>query len=108
MLQANEIQQRFSNIQQSIQQASQACRSGSNVPEDLKQCIQQLDNESSNAQQVMQSQDQQQILQCVDNLEQLGDRARDACQQSQNVDGQLKQAVMQAHDELSDLKRQMH
>jgi hypothetical protein len=56
----------------------------------------------------MQSQDQQQIIQCVDQLEQLGDRARDACQQSQSVDGQLKQAVMQAHDELSDLKRQLH
>ncbi|MGZ3237607.1 MAG: hypothetical protein ACXU8A_09560 [Burkholderiaceae bacterium] len=108
MLQANEIQQRFSHIQQSIQQASQACQSGSNVPDDLKQCIQQLDSESNSAKQAMQSQDQQQIIQCIDNLEQLGDRARDACQQSQNVDGQLKQAVMQAHDELSDFKRQLH
>jgi hypothetical protein len=108
MLQANEIQQRFSTIQQCIQQASQACQSSSNVPEDLKQAIQQLDSESNSAQQTLQSQDEQQIMQCVDNLEQLGDRARDACQQSQNVDGQLKQAVMQAHDELSDLKRQLH
>ncbi|HEY8102421.1 MAG TPA: hypothetical protein VIF82_16905 [Burkholderiaceae bacterium] len=108
MLQANEIQQRFNHIQQSIQQASQACQSSSNVPSDLKDCIQQLDSQSSSAQQVMQSQDENQIRQCVDDLEQLGDRARDACQQSQNVDGQLKQAVMQAHDELSDLKRQLH
>jgi hypothetical protein len=108
MLQANEIQQRFNHIQQTIQQASQACRSSSNVPSDLQSCIQQLDSQSSSAQQTMQSQDQQQIIQCVDKLEQLGDRARDACQQSQNVDGQLKQAVMQAHDELSDLKRQLH
>ncbi|MGZ3157963.1 MAG: hypothetical protein ACXU7H_02665 [Burkholderiaceae bacterium] len=108
MLQANEIQQRFRNIQQSIQQASQACQSSSNVPSDLKDSIQQLDSQSNKAQQVLQSQDQQQIIQCIDNLEQLGDRARDACQQSQNVDGQLKQAVMQAHDELSDLKRQLH
>ncbi|MGZ5885251.1 MAG: hypothetical protein ACXWJE_12895 [Burkholderiaceae bacterium] len=108
MLQANEIQQRFRNIQQSIQQASQACQSSANVPSDLKDSIQQLDSQSNKAQQVLQSQDQQQIIQCIDNLEQLGDRARDACQQSQNVDGQLKQAVMQAHDELSDLKRQLH
>jgi chromosome segregation ATPase len=108
MLQANEIQQRFNHIQQSIQQATQACQSSSNVPSDLQNCIQQLDSESNSAQQVMQSQDQQQIIQCVDKLEQLGDRARDACQQSQSVDGQLKQAVMQAHDELSDLKRQLH
>jgi chromosome segregation ATPase len=108
MLQANEIQQRFSTIQQSIQQASQACQSSSNVPSNLQDCIQQLDSQSSDAQQVMQSQDQQQIMQCIDQLEQLGDRARDACQQSQNVDGQLKQAVMQTHSQLSDLKRQMH
>lgn len=108
MLQSNEIQQRFSHIQQTIQQASQACQSSSNVPSDLQSCIKQLDSESNNAQQVMQSQDEQQIIQCVDNLEQLGDRARDACQQSQNVNGQLRQAVMQAHSELSDLKRQLH
>jgi hypothetical protein len=56
----------------------------------------------------MQSQDQQQIVQCIDNLEQLGDRARDACQQAQNVNGQLRQAVMQVHSELSNLKHQLH
>lgn len=108
MLQANEIQQRFNHIEQTIQQASQACQSSSNVPSDLKDCIQQLDSQSSSARQILQSQDENQIRQCVDSLEQLGDRARDACQQSQNIDGQLKQAVMQAHDELSDLKRQLH
>lgn len=108
MLQANEIQQRFRNIQQNIQQASQACQSSQNVPEDLKQAIQQLDSQSSSAQQTMQSQDQQQIRQCVEDLEELGDRARDACQNSQNVDGQLKQAVMQVHNSLSDLNRQLH
>jgi hypothetical protein len=108
MLQASEIEKRFSNIEQSIQQASQACQSASDVPEDLKQCIQQLDSQTSSARQVMQSQDEDQIRECVDNLEQLGDRARDACQQSQSVDGSLKQAVMQAHSSLSDLKRQLH
>jgi uncharacterized coiled-coil DUF342 family protein len=108
MLQSSEIQQRFSTIQQSIQQATQACQSSSNVPTNIQDCIQQLGSESSSAQQVLQSQDQQQIVQCIDKLEQLGDRARDACQQAQNVNGQLKQAVMQVHSELSNLKHQLH
>jgi hypothetical protein len=57
---------------------------------------------------MIQSQDENQIRQCVDELEQLGDRAKDACEQSNSVDGNLRNAVMQAHRELSELKHQLH
>ena len=41
MMQANEVQQRVSQIKQTIQQASQACDSaGEGVPADLKNSIQ--------------------------------------------------------------------
>ncbi len=110
MMQADEVRQRFSKIEQTIQQASQACeRAGSGVPSDLKNSIQQLDQQSSKArQELQQAQDQESIVQCVDELEELGDRAKAACEKGGNVDQQLKQAVLKAHEELSQLKHQLH
>ncbi len=110
MMQAEEVRQRFNQIEQTIHQASQACqRAGNNVPGDLKSSIQQLDQESIKArQQLQQAQDDQAIIDCVDQLEELGDKAKAACEKGGNVDEQLKNAVMQAHDELRQLKHQLH
>lgn len=108
-MQSNELQQRFSQIENTIHQAAQRCQSAQAVPMDLKDCIQQLDQQAIRARNMMQSQDENQIRQCVDDLEQLGDRAKDACEQSSgNLDDELKNAIMQAHRELSDLKHQLH
>jgi regulator of replication initiation timing len=109
MMQKNELQQRFNQVEQTIHQAAQRCQSAQTVPMDLKDSIQRLDQQAIHARNIMQSQDDEQIRQCVDDLEELGDRARDACEQSSgNLDGELKNAVMQAHRELSDLKHQLH
>jgi chromosome segregation ATPase len=104
----SEVQQRFSQVENSVHQAAQQCQSASAVPMDLKDSIQQLDQRTNEARQMIQSQDENQIRQCVDELEQLGDRAKDACEQSNSVDGNLRNAVMQAHRELSELKHQLH
>lgn len=110
MMQADEVRQRFNQIEQTIQQASQACeRAGSGVSADLKNSIQQLDKESSKArQQLQQAKDDQTIIECVDQLEELGDKAKTACEKSDNLDQQVKNAVLQAHQELSQLKHQLH
>lgn len=110
MMQANEVKQRVSQIKQTIQQASQACESaGENVPSDLKSSIQQLNRQSDQAsERLQQSSDDESIRQCVDELEQLGDQAKAACESADNVDQKLKDAVMKAHQELSDLKHQIH
>ena len=108
MMQAQEIQKRFSHVEQTIHHAAQVCQSATSVPMDLKDCIQQMDQQTGQAKQLMQGQDQQKMVQCVDKLEELGDRARDACERSGNLDSELKTAVMQAHRELSDLKHQLH
>lgn len=109
MMQSNEIQQRFSKIEQAIHQAAQACEHASGVPMDVKDSIQQLEHKSQQARDVMrQPEDEARVRQCIDDLEQLGDRARDACQQGGKVDDQLSSAVMQVHRELSDLKHQLH
>jgi hypothetical protein len=109
MMQMSEIKQQFQHIEQTINQAAQACRQDDSVSQELKSCIQELDQQSDQAKQVFQSQDEERIRACIDDLEDLGDRAKRACEQSGgNVTDQVKSAVMQAHQELSDLKHQLH
>lgn len=105
----NEIKQRFSRIEQSVQQASQAVQADSMTPMELKQCVQKLDQQTSQAKSVfLQGQDDDSIRQCVEDLEELGDRAKSACERSKDVSEDVKDAVMMAHRELSDLKHQLH
>jgi hypothetical protein len=109
MMHANEVRQRFTQIEQTIHQATEACQRAGLVSADLKNSIQQLDERSGKArQELQQTQDEDSIRQCVDELEQLGDRAKDACERAGNVDQNVKNAVLQAHQELSELKHQLH
>jgi methyl-accepting chemotaxis protein len=109
MMQINEIQQRFDHVEQTIHHASEACRNAIMLPMDLKDSIQQLDEKSEQAKKMMQqTQDQDRIRQCIDDLEEVGDRVKDACERAGTVDEEIKNAVMQAHRELSDLKHQLH
>ena len=108
MMQVNEIQRHFSNIERSVDQVTQACRSERNIPQDLQECVQQLDRQTEQARQVLQSQDESRIRQCIDNLEQISDRAEHAIERANDLDDGVKRAVMQAHSELSSLKHQLH
>lgn len=109
MMQANEVRQRFNQIEQTIHQATEACQRCDSVSGDLKQSIQQLDERSEKArEQLKQTEDENSIRQCVDELEALGDQAKSACESADNVDDELKNAVLKAHQALSDLKHQLH
>ncbi len=110
MMRIEEVRQRFNQIEQTIHEASQACeRAGEGVPVDLKNSIQKLDQRSSQVrEELQQAQDEEKVIRCVDELEELGDNAKTACEKGSNVDQQLKQAVLQAHEELSNLKHQLH
>jgi len=108
MMQMNEIRQQLQHIGQTIHQAANACTHATGVPMDLKDCVQQMDQRSQQMEQSMQSADQAWLTQCVEDLEDMGDRAKAACEKSGSVAPDLRQAVMQAHDELSQLKHQLH
>jgi DNA-binding ferritin-like protein len=109
MMRANEIQQRLNHIESTIHQVAERCRSINTLPMDLKDSIQQLDQRAVQTHSMLErSQDENQMMQCVDDLEELGDRAKEACEHSSNVDRDLREAIMQAHRELSDLKHQLH
>lgn len=105
----NQLQQRFSRVEQCIEDARMACQSAGSIPQELQECIGELDRRSHEAHDLMQqSQDEDRIVQCVDSLEQLGDRAMQACRKAGMVDPGLRDAVKAAHDELSQLKHQLH
>jgi chromosome segregation ATPase len=108
MLQANEIQQRFTHIQQTIGEAEQACRSSQDTPNELRDCIDKLSREVKQAQGVMQSNDQQRMLQCVDSLEDMGDEAKRISRSLPQMPAHLEACVSRVHAELSDLKHKMH
>ena len=108
MMQAKEIAQRFNRIEQAIVQAAQTCNSEAGTPPQLKDCIQKLDRQSSLAKEVIQSQDPTRIRKCVEDLEVLGDEAKRVCKTESQVAPRLKEAVIRVHDELSDLKHQLH
>lgn len=108
-LSMNQIQERFARVEQSIDDAERACLTASNPPQDLKECITEMGRRSHEAHDLLQqTQDEGRIVQCVDTLEQLGDRARDACRRAGMIDPELRNAVQNAHDELSSLKHQLH
>jgi hypothetical protein len=109
MMQENELQQRFSRMENTIHHAAQCCEHMQAVPMDLKDRIQHLDQMAMHARSLLQSQDEYQIRQYVDEMEELGDLARDAVEYATSaIDVELKDAVLQAHRELSDLKHQLH
>lgn len=108
-MQTDQLRQRLMQVDQYISQASHACQSAGNAPAILRNCLDQLDQESDQAKQMVErSQDESQIRDCVDRLEELGDQAMKACSQSEGVDQSLRNSVQQAHDAISNLKHQLH
>jgi len=108
MLQASEIQKRFTHLEQTIEKASQACHADTTLPKELLDCIDQLDKQSGSAKKIMESKDENRMRQWIDDLEKVGDRAEQACQRATNLDAKVKSAVTSVHAELSDLKKQLH
>lgn len=108
MLQANEIEQRFTHIRQTIGEAEQACKKASDVPSELRDVINRLVRETEQASAVIESNDQSRIIACVDALEDLGDEAKRVSRSEAHMNAQLEAAVTRVHAALSDLKHKLH
>ena len=108
-MQAQQLRERFSQVEQCIDAAAQVCEMSGDVPDRLRTCLSELEQESDNAIQVAErGQADDQIRQCVTKLEKLGDRAMQACSQGDYVDQQVQNAVRQARKAISSLKQQLH
>jgi acetaldehyde dehydrogenase (acetylating) len=78
----------------------------------LRQAVEQLHQQARQAKQMCASSGGQQqmgqdVKQAVLQVEQAADRAKSACQQAGNVDQRTQQAVQQAHQEASSLKKEI-
>jgi hypothetical protein len=110
MMQMNQVQQRINQIEQCADEAMAAVRSG-NAPDDLRQRVNEMHSKARAAKQMCGTQagnDESQVVRTVDDLEQAGDRAMQACRKAGSVDPQVSSAVQRAHDEISSLKKQLH
>jgi hypothetical protein len=108
MLQHSEIKERFGRIERDIAEAASTCRSDPKLPQNLRECVTQLEQQTQKAKPILESQDEKQITRCVDDLEETGGRAEVALKGVSGVDTKLSNAVVHAHSELTELKRQLH
>ena len=108
MLQASEIKLRFSHLQQTIGEAEQACKQSQDAPTEVRNCIEKLSREYKQAQDVMQSNDQNRIVQCVDSLEAMGDEVKRVSRSLPQMPAHLEAVVTKVHAELSDFKHKLH
>jgi hypothetical protein len=107
-MQPQQVKNEFPRIEQVIDNAAQKCQLTSGLPDELRQSLAELDQESDRAKaMLMEEQNGNRIVQCIDRLEKLGDRAMQACNGA-GVDPELQRAVKEAHDALSDLKHRLH
>lgn len=109
-MQASQVKRYFPSVEQYINNAAQLCQITSEVPDNLRGYLSELDRESDQAKQMLErEQNDNRIVQCIDRLEKFGDRAMQACQQAGNtVDEKVQDAVRQAHDAISNLKHRLH
>ena len=107
-MQTAEIQKRFTNIEQFVEQASQGCKSNADIPKVLVDCVAQLDAQTTKAKQDFQSKDEARIRQSVDALEKLSDSAEREVDKVKGVNEEVKSAIKKAHTQLSELKQQLH
>lgn len=109
-MQMSEVKQRIDRVEECVDEAERAVQSGS-VPNDLRQSVDQMHQQARQAQQACSSQQQQgdesRLRDVVQQLEQAGDRAMQACRNAGNVDPKVQQAVQRAHEEASNLKKQL-
>jgi len=109
-MQPSHVKEEFPRIERSIDNAAQICQTSSGIPDTLRDCLSELDAESDRAKAMfMEEQNGNRIVQAIDRLEKLGDRAMQACKEAgAAVAPDLQKAIQDAHDALSDLKHRLH
>lgn len=108
-MQQNQLRDEFASIQRRIDSAATACQVSNAVPEELRRSLGELGRESNEMRQIIDTENNDnRIRACVDRLEELGDRAMQACRQDSNIDPAVQNEVREAHDAISALKHRLH
>jgi hypothetical protein len=108
-MELREVKQRITQIKNVAEQAIEACRADIHVPRPLKISITAFDAELSNAvQTVKQAKDEAEVEQCIDYLEEAADQVKQEAQRTSGISEQTRIKVLRAHNEISQLKHQLH
>ena len=106
-VQREEIQERLGFIDRTIYHAMRACHSDSNVPDELRGYVRELGQRSSQAQRALESSDDGDIRQTVDDLARISDKAQNTIHPADAMNYDVRSAVILAHIELSALRSQL-
>jgi hypothetical protein len=113
-MQTSQMRERFSEVEQCIHNAAELCQMSDDVPVRVRDCVQQLEQQSGRTRQVAEQRpdgqdvDAQQVHSCLTDMEKTGDRALQAFGGTGYVDLALQNALRQARKALSSLKQQLH
>ncbi len=108
MLQASEIQQRFTNIRRTIGEAERVCESSQESSPQLLNYLHKMADEARSADVVIRGSETARMVECIDRLEDMGDEARRISRSDDHISAKLESAVSKVHAELSSLKHQLH
>lgn len=106
-VQREEIQQRLGFIDRTIYHAIRACDADGNIPEEIRNYVQQLGLRSSQAQRVLETADERCMRETVDDLARISYQAQRRIHPSDGMNYELKSAVILTHIELSALRHQL-
>jgi len=108
-MQAKEVREQLASIEQVLRNAGEACQADPSAPRALKESVRELGEQSRQAHEFLASEENEEaIRQCIDDLEETGDRAKQACESAGGVSRELRDAVLAAHQRISQLKHRLH
>ena len=104
---SEDIQQKLSFIDRTIDHAARACHSDTNVPSEMKHYVDELGQRASQAQNALRSRDVGRIRKSVEDLARISDHAQSTLHPSDGMNYELKSAVILTHIEVSALQYQL-
>jgi hypothetical protein len=103
------VKAQFAELVPSINHAAQVCESEGSVPRETAESIADLARGFEQGRKwIEKSMDEQAVHRWIDDLEEKSDLARRACETAGGISHELKTAVSVAHNQISELKHQIH
>ena len=109
-MQMTQVQQSIDQIEECADQAMAALREGQAAPDELRRCVSDMHRQARQARDLArQASDEQEVVGSIEELEETGDRAMQACKDAgTGIAPQLQTAIKRTHDEISRLKDELH
>lgn len=108
-MEIRQIRQQLTQVDLIVHRATLALRNDKAAPQELKDYVQRLGDQSQQAQKtVKEAQDETALWRYIYDMEQTSDRAKEACEKARDLSVQAKSAVRLAHQQVFGLKYRVH